>query len=152
MTARLNPQILAGLLFVSIGAAFLLGSLDLSYGTWRKIGPGAFPALVAVLLIAMGIIVAFSGSKSGVAEAPLRLYSAQLPVIIGAIVVFGLVIRGGGLLPAVFCCCLISSFASRPLRPVKSAIYGLALGIACSLAFVKGLGMPVSIIGPWFGF
>lgn len=152
MTARLNPQILAGLLFVSIGVAFLIGSFDLSYGTWRKIGPGAFPALVAVLLIVMGIIVGFSARKSDAKEAPLRLYSSNLPVIIGAVVVFGLVIRGGGLLPAVFCCCLVSSFASRPLRPVKSAIYGLALGAACSLAFVKGLGMPVSIIGPWFGF
>ncbi|EHS49718.1 hypothetical protein PDO_3027 [Rhizobium sp. PDO1-076] len=152
MTARLNRQILAGLLFLSIGAAFLIGSFDLSYGTWRKIGPGAFPALIAVLLIVMGIIVGLSARKSGEDEAPLRLYSSNLPVIIGAIVVFGLVIRGGGLLPAVFCCCLVSSFASRPLRPVKSAIYGLALGAGCSLAFVKGLGMPVSIIGPWFGF
>lgn len=151
MTARLNPQILAGLLFVLIGTAFLIGSFDLSYGTWRKIGPGAFPALVAVLLIVMGIIVGFTARKSNAEEAPLRLYSSNLPVIIGAIVVFGLVIRGGGLLPAVFCCCLVSSFASRPLRPIKSALYGLALGSACSLAFVKGLGMPVSIIGPWFG-
>jgi Tripartite tricarboxylate transporter TctB family len=152
MTRRLNPQILAGLLFVSIGAAFLIGSLDLSYGSWRKIGPGAFPALVAALLMVMGMIVAWTGRRSEGNEPPLRLYSPQLPVIIGAIVVFGLVIRGGGLLAAVFSCCLLSSFASRPFRPVKSALYGLALGAGCCLVFVKGLGMPVNIIGPWFGF
>ncbi|MBP2561672.1 hypothetical protein J2857_004462 [Neorhizobium galegae] len=151
MTSRLNPQLIAGLVFVSIGAAFLLGSLDLSYGTWRKIGPGAFPGLVASALIAMGLIVAFTARRHDAGEEPPSLYSSKVMFIITAIVVFGLVVRGGGLLPAVFCCCFISSFASRPLRPVKSALYGLGLGAACSLVFIKGLGMPIAIIGPWFG-
>lgn len=152
MTSRLNTQLIAGLIFVLIGCAFLVGSFDLSYGTWRKIGPGAFPALVAVALIAMGVIVATTSRGAGKTDASLRLYSPQLPVIIASIIVFGLVIRGGGLLPAVFCCCLISSFASRPWCPVKSTLYGLFLGAACSLAFVEGLGLPVSIIGTWFEF
>jgi hypothetical protein len=151
MTSRLNPQLIAGLVFVLIGAAFLVDSIGLSYGTWRKIGPGAFPGLVASALIVMGLIVAFTAKRHGASEEPLRLYSSKLPIIIAAIVVFGLVIRGGGLLPAVFCCCFTSSLASRPLRPVKSALYGLGLGAACGLAFIKGLGMPVAIIGPWFG-
>jgi hypothetical protein len=151
MTSRFNPQLIAGLVFVLIGAAFLLSSLDLSYGTWRKIGPGAFPGLVASALIAMGVIVAFTAEKHDTSKEQPSLYSSKVTFIIAAIVVFGLVIRGGGLLPAVFCCCVISSLASRPLRPVKSMLYGLGLGTACSLAFVKGLGMPVAIIGPWFG-
>ncbi|MEN3149667.1 tripartite tricarboxylate transporter TctB family protein [Neorhizobium sp. IRAMC:178] len=151
MTLRLNPQFAAGLVFVLIGAAFLLSSLDLSYGTWRKIGPGAFPGLVASALIAMGLIVAFTAKKHHAGEEPPSLYSSKVMFIIAAIVVFGLVVRGGGLLPAVFCCCFISSFASRPFQPVKSALYGLGLGAACSLAFIKGLGMPIAIIGPWFG-
>lgn len=152
MTSRVNPQLIAGLLFVLIGAAFLLGSLDLSYGTWRKIGPGAFPGLVASGLIAMGLIVAFTAEKHEAGKKQPSLYSSKVTFIIAAIVVFGLVVRGGGLLPAIFCCCFISSFASRPLQPAKSALYGLGLGAACSLAFIKGLGMPISIIGPWFGF
>lgn len=151
MTLRLNPQFAAGLVFVLIGAAFLLGSLDLSYGTWRKIGPGAFPGLVASALIAMGLIVAFTAKKRHAGEEPPSLYSSKVMFITAAIVVFGLVVRGGGLLPAVFCCCFISSFASRPFQPVKSVLYGLGLGAACSLAFIKGLGMPIAIIGPWFG-
>ncbi|KAB1083137.1 tripartite tricarboxylate transporter TctB family protein [Neorhizobium galegae] len=151
MTSRLNPQLIAGLLFVLIGAAFLLSSLDLSYGTWRKIGPGAFPGLVASALIAMGVIVAFTAEKLNAGKEQPSLYSSKVTFIIAAIVVFGLVIRGGGLLPAVFCSCVISSLASRPLRPVKSMLYGLGLGTACSLAFIKGLGMPIAIIGPWFG-
>jgi hypothetical protein len=152
MTSRLNPQLIAGLIFVLIGSAFLVGTLDLSYGSWRKIGPGAFPALVAMALIFMGLIVAISARGAAVPTGKLRLYSPQLPVIIAAIIVFGLFIRGGGLLPAVFCCCVVSSLAARPWSPVKSALYGLFLGAACGLAFVKGLGMPVAIIGPWFGF
>lgn len=152
MSSRLNADLIAAILFVLIGCSFLAGTFDLPYGTWRKIGPGAFPALIATALIAMGILVAIAALRSGVRGPILRFDFAKLLVIIASIVVFGIVIRGGGLLPAVLCCCCIASLASRPFRPVAMALYGLFLGAACSLAFVVGLGMPVSIIGPWFGW
>lgn len=152
MFQRLNPEALAGGLFIAIGAAFLLGSFELSFGTLRRIGPAGFPALVACGLITMGVIVVFQAIRSKVRHDSVRFHPGKLAVIILSIVVFGLTVRGAGLLVAVALCSLTAAFASRPFRPVRMALYGLVLGTLSSLAFVTGLGMPVAIIGPWFGF
>ena len=150
MSSRLNADIIAGLFFVLIGICFLAGSFELPYGTFRRIGPGAFPALVAVGLIAMGVVVFISGRRSTAKIAPAQVHIQKVFVIIASIIVFGLVVRGGGLLPAILCCSFIAALASRPFQLAKMALYGLALGAICSLIFINGLGMPVPIIGSWF--
>ncbi|MBN9081464.1 MAG: tripartite tricarboxylate transporter TctB [Rhizobiales bacterium 62-17] len=150
MNSRLNSETIAGLLFVLIGAAFLIGSYGLSFGTWRKIGPGGFPAMVSVALIGMGLFVAIKSLRTNGGE-PLSFQFGNIAVIVASIVVFGLTVRGAGLLPAVLACSLVSALASKPFRPLIMIAYGLFMGAACSLVFVKGLGMPVAIIGPWFG-
>ncbi|WP_313618752.1 tripartite tricarboxylate transporter TctB family protein [Agrobacterium sp.] len=152
MSSRLNTELLSGLLFILIGSLFLIGSLDLSYGTLRRIGPGRFPAMVAVGVIIMGVIIGLKGLKLGAAGETLRINPSRLVVIIASIVIFGLTVRGAGLLISVALCSLIASFASRPFRPITMGLYGLFLGGACSAAFIIGLGMPVRIIGPWFGY
>ncbi|MDH7797097.1 MULTISPECIES: tripartite tricarboxylate transporter TctB family protein [unclassified Beijerinckia] len=153
MNSRLNSETIAGLLFILIGAAFLMGSYGLAFGTWRKIGPGGFPAMVSVVLIAMGLLIAIKSLTAKAADTErLFFHFGNLAVIIAAIVIFGLTVRGAGLLPAVLACCVVAAGASRPFQPLTMMAYGLFLGAACSLVFVKGLGMPVAIIGPWFGF
>lgn len=152
MSSRLNTELLSGLLFILIGSLFLIGSLDLSFGTLRRIGPGGFPAMVAVGVIIMGVIIALKGIRMGTAGEALRINPSRLVIIIASIVIFGITIRGAGLLISVALCSLIASFASRPFRPIAMGLYGLFLGAACSAAFILGLGMPVRIIGPWFGY
>jgi putative tricarboxylic transport membrane protein len=152
MSSRLNTELLSGLLFILIGSLFLIGSLDLSFGTLRRIGPGGFPAMVAVGVIIMGVIIGLKGIKLGAAGETLRINPSRLVVIIASIVIFGVTVRGAGLLISVALCSLIASFASRPFRPIAMGLYGLFLGGACSAAFIIGLGMPVRIIGPWFGY
>lgn len=152
MSSRINTELLSGLLFILIGGLFLLGSMDLPFGSLRRIGPAGFPAMVAVGLIAMGAIVALKGVKIGQTGEALRFYPSRLIVIIASIVIFGITVRGAGLLVSVALCSLTASFASRPFRPVAMGLYGLFLGAACSVVFITGLGMQVRIIGPWFGY
>lgn len=151
MSQRMNAEMLAGAIFIMIGAAFLLGSFELSFGSLRRIGPAGFPAMIATGLIIMGGIVLWQALKSAKPREAMRFHPGKLGVIILSIVIFGLTVRGAGLLVAVALCCFTSSFASRPYHPFRMGIYGLLLGGACSLAFIKGLGMPVAVIGPWFG-
>lgn len=152
MSSRINTELLSGILFIFIGSLFLIGSLDLPFGTWRKIGPAGFPAIIAIALILMGALVAFKAIKTGPTGDVLRFYPSRLIVIIASVIVFGITVRGAGLLVSVALCSLIASFASRPFRPIVMGLYGLLLGAMCSLAFITGLGMPVRIIGPWFSF
>ncbi|MFT3688729.1 tripartite tricarboxylate transporter TctB family protein [Paenirhodobacter sp.] len=150
MNTHLGKDLVAGLLFAAIGGAFLAGSVGMDLGTWRRIGPGGFPMLVSGLLLVLGLALTAKALMRR-EEERLRFDLRRVAVILAAIVAFGLVIRGGGMLPAVAVCCLVASFATRPFQPLRMAAYGLGLGALCSLAFVKGLGMTTQILGPWFG-
>ena len=151
MSRRMNAELLAGVLFMAIGAAFLIGSFQLPFGTLRRIGPAGFPTMMASGLIVMGIIVLVQSFKSTASREALHFDLQKLGVIVLSIIVFGITVRGAGLLVSVALCSLTAALASRPFRPLPMAIYGLFLGIVCGLGFVTGLGMPVAIIGPWFG-
>ena len=72
-----------------------------------------------------------------------------LVLILAAPVVFGLTVRGLGLLPAIALVALISSFASRRMRPVLAAAITVVLTAFCVLVFNVGLGLPIRLIGPW---
>ncbi len=153
MRAYLNVEVFSGLLFILIGSVFLFGTVELPYGTWRKIGPGGFPALVAGLLILMGLIVSIRGivSASHHPEVP-RFHFNKLSFVVASLVSFGLTIRGAGMLPAIMLSTIIVSRAVPRQRCIAVVLYGLCLGAVSSLVFVTALGMTVAILGPWFGF
>jgi hypothetical protein len=58
-------------------------------------------------------------------------------------------VRGLGLLPAIAIVALISSFASRRMKPVLAAGITVVLTVFCVLVFNVGLGLPIRLIGPW---
>ena len=59
-----NPRdFLAGLLFVAIGIATVIGASDYPLGTIRNIGPGYYPILLGIALTLLGGAIAFKGLK-----------------------------------------------------------------------------------------
>lgn len=150
MTANIK-DLSAGLLFIAIAAMFGLGALDLDLGTPLKLGPGAFPLLLAGLLAMLGAIVvlqAFRNPAAHVVVIPWR----GIALILIAPIIFGLTIRGLGLLISVALVVAVSAYASRRMS-LKLAI-GLTIGLTifCVLVFNVGLGLPVRLFGPWVGF
>lgn len=151
-SSRFNREVLAGVLFLAIGLFFMLNGLGLSFGTMRKIGPGAFPAMVAGLLILTGFGLCVKGLFSRLPAAAVFVAPRPLLAVLGALVVFGVTVRGAGLLPAVTLCTLAAALAMRPLRLGVMALYGILAGIFCCAIFITALGMPMPVIGPWFRF
>jgi len=150
--SRLNKDVLAGTLFVLIGLFFLIQGLGLSFGTWRRVGPGAFPSLIAALMILTGLGIAVKGLIHRSERLHLFTEPRGLIAVLTALIVFGLTIRGAGFVPAVLLATLASAFAMRPVRLGAMAAYGIGAGIVGAGIFVGLLGMPVPVIGPWFGF
>ncbi len=68
-----------------------------------------------------------------------------------SVVVFGFLVRGAGLVVALPLLVIISAYASTRFRWRTTLIMAAGLTIFCALVFVKGLGIPLPIIGPWFG-
>lgn len=150
--SRLNKDVVTGALFLAIALVFLTHAYGLPFGTWRRVGPGVFPTLVAALLALLGLGITLRGVIAGGPRARLFSHPQGLLAVLASIVVFGFTVRGAGLLPATALSTVAAACAMHPVRLGRMALYGVAAGAVCSGLFIKLLGMPVPVIGPWFGF
>jgi hypothetical protein len=149
VTNRLR-DILAGAIFIVLGLIFVIGTLGLERGTAFRMGPGFFPMVLAGLLILIGLSIAVQAAR----EEAVAIHMHAVPwrglvLILAAPVLFGLTVRGLGLLPSLLVVAAISSFASRRMRPVLAAAITVVLTLFCVLVFNVGLGLPIRLIGPW---
>ncbi len=138
-----------GLIYIGFGAAALWIGADYRLGTAGRMGPGYFPRVLAGLLLVLGLIsllrsVTVKGGPVGaISVKPLLLLSL-------ACVLFGALINTAGLIVALLALVLVSAAASQEFRWDWRAALGLVGLIAfCALVFVKGLGVPMPIVGPW---
>jgi hypothetical protein len=140
----------SGLIFGAAGVAAVVLGRESSLGTATKMGPGYFPTVLGALLALIGlalVVRAFlvRGQRiTGFAGRPLVL-------VLGATVLFGLTLRGAGLVPALIALVLVSAAASRLV--IWRAAVVLAVGLAgfSALVFTKLLGLPIPLLGRWLG-
>lgn len=140
----------SGILFFAVGIAAVLLAIRYPLGTAVKMGPGYFPTILGGLLALAGLLaVARSLIHEGEALKPFHWRLAAF--VLGATILFAVLIRNAGLLAAVTSLVLVSSVASVHFRWRTVLISMAALMAFCTLVFVKGLGLPIPLIGPWLG-
>jgi hypothetical protein len=144
-------DVIAGALFVAIGAWFVVSALELEIGTALRMGPGYFPLILAGILILLGVLVVVRAMRDQPAAIGTVAWRG-LPFILAAPVVFGLTIRGLGLVPALVLEVLLVCFASRSMRPLTAVCLAVALTAFCVGLFSYGLGLPLRRFGPWLDF
>ena len=146
-----NPKdLFAGAIYIAVGLAAVWFGRDYSLGTGSRMGPGYFPTVLGGLLALFGVAaVVRSFLQDG---APVGTVAWKgLALVVGATVLFGLLLEPAGLLPALLALILASASASRMFRFELRAAAGLAALLAfCALVFVKGLGVPMPLLGSWF--
>jgi len=151
----INRQDLAvGVIFIVIALFFALNTFfglfqpALPIGTPQRMGPGFFPILLAGLLTVVGIAVILKSVRSQ----PLTLNDVPwrgLAVILPVPVMFGLTIRGLGLVPTTFLTAFISAFASRRMRLPLALALAAGLTAFCTAVFHYGLRIPTPLFGYW---
>jgi hypothetical protein len=137
----------AGLLFIAFGiAAFAIGG-HYPLGTTARMGPGYFPRLLGVLLIALGAIVALRGLK--LEGEPIRFGSLKpVAIVLGSVVLFGLLSPHIGLVFASIMLIVMSSAASAEFRWKEALVSGVVLAAGAVLVFIVGLGLLFSVWPP----
>jgi hypothetical protein len=111
---RAVTDILAGLIFVVFGLAFAVTSLSYELGTPLRMGPGYFPLVLGGILVFLGLLIMGKGFVSGSSDAT-RLGNVPwraLCLIVLAVLVFGLTVRGLGIVPATALTALLAAMAS----------------------------------------
>jgi hypothetical protein len=149
MTAN-SKDLSAGLLFIAVAALFAAGTMELDLGTPLRLGPGAFPLLLAGVLALLGLIIvvqAFRHPTAHVVAVPWR----GIALIAVAPVIFGLTVRGLGLVASVALIVAVSAFASQRMSLKLAIALTVGLTVFCGLVFNVGLGLPLRLVGPWLG-
>lgn len=143
-------DVIAGLLIVAIGLAFLLAGRGMEFGTSFRMGPGYFPMVLSALTMLLGAALTLNGLRGARVEGAFgNVPWIGFASVIGAAVFFGLTIRGLGIAPATAIVVFATASASRYARWTSSALLAIGMAAFCTLVFVRALGLPLPSFGPW---
>ena len=146
-----NPKdFWTGIIYISFGLASVLIARDYGMGAALKMGPAYFPTILGGLLVGIGVIAVIRSFI--VPGAPVGAFAFKGLALVGfSVLLFGLIVRGAGLAVALPLLVVISALASARFRWRPTLIMAAVLTVFCVLVFLKGLGIPLPTIGPWFG-
>jgi hypothetical protein len=146
-----NPKDLGtGILFIVVGLAAILFVRNHQMGTAMRMGPAYYPTMLGLLQVAIGIAVllrALIRPGSPVGRFPL----AKIALVLGAIVLFGLLLRGTGLIMAIIVIVVLSAYASEKFRWPVALLLAVGIAVCSAVIFVLLLGIPIPMIGTWIG-
>jgi putative tricarboxylic transport membrane protein len=148
--ARNAKDFWTGWIYILVGSGALIISQDYDMGTAVKMGPAYFPTLLSGLLMAIGIIsVLRSFLKSG---SPIGVVAWKgIVLILASTLLFGVIVRGAGVLIALPLLVIVSASASSRFSWKTSLAEAVGITVFCIVVFLKGLGVPLPILGSWFG-
>ena len=140
----------AGLLYAGFGSTAIVLARDYGWGSSSRMGPGYFPTVLGSLLLLIGV-ASFVRSFIARGEPIGGIAWKGLILVTAGTLLFGFLLRPAGLVPALLALILVSAAASVKFRfDWKAMGLMLVLVAFCSLVFVKGLGLPVPLLGSWF--
>jgi hypothetical protein len=138
-----------GMIYAVVGAAGFWFARELPFGSGARMGAGYFPTVISSLLFLFGL-VSLGRAFVLTGEAIGAIAWKALPLIIGSVVVFAILIDNAGMVVAGVALLVLSASASAKFRfqwlPFAGAI---ALSAGCALLFISGLGLPIPVVGPW---
>ena len=138
-----------GIIYLFVGVAGFVIARGYSFGTGARMGPGYFPSVISALLVAFGIAAVVRGFLTE--GEPITPFAWKALIFVtGAVIAFGFLLPTAGLVIAMVVMVLMSAAASHKFRFEVLPVLGLvALVVFCSLVFVKGLGVPMPLVGSW---
>lgn len=137
----------AGALTGLVGACTAYGGYQYDIGSFLEMGPGFFPFALGCILLLLGMLIVLNrraGQEAATdAATPLDVRGALC--IVGAIGVFLVMVKYGGLVPAAFATTVIAALGDRTARPFGTLALGVvAVGIGVGLFhFVLRLPLPL---------
>ena len=137
----------SGLLFLLVGLAFAWGSTEYNFGSSARPGPGYFPFGLGILLAVLGGLVLF---KAVTIESPDgdpvgAIAWRPLLVIVGAIIMFGLVLPRLGLVLTLPLLIFVSALAGDEFHWKDALISSVVLTAGSWVIFIWGLKLTIPV-------
>lgn len=147
-----NPKdFWSGVIFIFVGVAAVVIGRDYSMGTAGRMGPAYFPTVLGGLLAVIGAIAVLrSLARTG---SPVdRFAFKEIILILVSVILFGFLVRGAGLVVSIIVLVMLSGFASVKFKVAPYLALAVGMAVFSVLVFVKALGLPMPMFGPWLGF
>jgi hypothetical protein len=133
MTVRQN-EFLVGAIFLAMGVAGLFLSLQYRFFAGPQVGPGAFPAMLAGIMILLGIVQTATAYRLRDASPAHRFHWRPIFFVCLAVALFAVLIDRVGALAALAAAAAVVGFAGG--TPSPKHIVAVYLVVAAFLYFV----------------
>lgn len=139
-----RPDLLAGAIFIAVGALGLWAGRGLAMGTTAAMGPGYLPFAVSAFIVAIGLAitaVSFAAPRQDVDPVRLRPVLIIIVAIAGFAYLaeyFGFVVASAWLIGA-------ASMADRDTRLVEVLVSIVGLTLFGAAVFIVGLGVQIRL-------
>ena len=136
----------AGVIYLVAGAGFGLGALNYKIGEAARMGPGWFPFWVGLLLALLGLVVAARALRPAAGSDPLKRPDLRaMAWILGAVVLFGLLLQPFGLVLTLAVLVIVSSLASHEFRWKGALVNTVLLILFSTVVFIRGIHLQIPL-------
>ena len=136
----------AGLMFIAFGLAFMLVSKNYAMGSAVRMGPAYFPTVLGGMQLLLGIVIFVRAFLSKVENGAVKkLHLRPLLIILGAVVLFAVLLKPAGLVIAIFALIMVSAFGGNDFRFKEMLFLTVVLVIGSVAVFYYGLGLPFNL-------
>jgi hypothetical protein len=147
---RSPKDLWAGLLYIAVGGGAILLAQSYGIGTPMRMGSGLMPSLLGACLVMIGL-VAVMRSFVRASDTVIPMSWRPLIFVVASLAAFAALLPGAGLLVSLAALLVLAAAASGFVKYSPLCIVAALLLIAfCVAVFVKGLGIPLPLIGRWF--
>ena len=146
---RNNRDLIAGLLFIVLGALAAVLARDYPFGTTMRMGPGYFPTLLGGILLVFGATILLRGIRSG--ETVKGEWGVRpLAWITLSIVLFGFLLDRVGMVPATVVTLFAAAAAGREFRLKEVLLLAIVMTAFSVAVFSYGLKLPYPLVGSYY--
>jgi len=146
---RALKDIMAGAVFIALGAAFGTGALAYQIGSPLNMGPGYIPLALGIILIGFGVLIIAKGFIAGEGEPVGTVDWRAVVMITAALVFFGLTIRGLGVAGALLGSSLLAALARSATSIREALVIAVALTALSVVVFIFALQLRLPLSGDW---
>jgi hypothetical protein len=137
----------SGIMFAAFGLGFVVFARSYDMGTAARMGPAFFPTVLGGLLFAIGVIVAITGLSARAEEHRVdKFHFKPLALVLGAVVIFGLLLRPAGMVVSLAALVFISSLGGDEFRLRDVLLLTVGLAVLVLAVFIYGLGMTIPVL------
>jgi hypothetical protein len=143
----------SGVMFLAVGLAFVVFARNYEFGTAQRMGPAFFPSVLGGVLMVLGLIVGAKGlTVTGGGDGKVdKFHFGPLAWVLGAIVLYGVILLKAGLMLSMVVLILISMYGSHEFKWKEAAGVAVVMGAIVYGVFVYGLKLTIPVWPAVFG-